>query len=389
MKEAAKTAANIASGAKAVEPVELKFHKTPEYYKIKMPWENVGIDNKIPLLQKINDKMISLDKRIIKSQVFFSSVDDYVLIATSDGRIVYDYRPMSRAFATCTAEEKGRREENYEIIGGRLGIEYYTPEKLDFLASTAVNKTVTLFEAIKPEAGEMEVVLASGQAGILLHEAIGHGMEADFNRKGESLFADKIGKKVAESFVNIVDDGTLPNLRGSLNIDDEGNDTEKTYLVENGILKTYLHDRISAKHYNVKPTGNGRRESFRHMPIPRMRNTYMTAGPYTKDEIIASVKKGIYAESFTNGQVNIGPGDFTFYLKSGRLIEDGKLTRPIKDINIIGNGPEVLRNVVMVGNDPAIAEGGGTCGKGGQSVPVTDGLPTTKVSAITVGGVSS
>jgi len=333
--------------------------------------------------------MISLDKRVINSQVNFTDSNDYVLIATSDGRITYDYRPMTRVFAMCTAEQDGRREENYALRGGRFGIEYYTEENLDGLAAQAVRKTVDLFEAIKPEGGEMEVVLAAGEAGILLHEAIGHGMEADFNRKGESLFADKVGKKVAEEFVNIVDDGTLPHYRGTLNIDDEGNDTERTYLVENGILKTYLHDRISAKHYNVKPTGNGRRESFRFVPIPRMRNTFMLNGPHTKEEIIASVKHGLYAESFTNGQVNIGPGDFTFYLKSGRMIENGKLDRPVKDINIIGNGPEVLRNMVMVGNDMKVETYGGTCGKGGQAAPVTDGLPTTKVSSITVGGVAS
>ena len=214
-------------------------------------------------------------------------------------------------------------------------------------------------------------------------------MEADFNRKNKSIFADKINKKVAEKFVNIVDDGTLLNSRGSINIDDEGNDSQKTYLVKDGILRSYLHDRISARHYKVKPTGNGRRQSFRHQPIPRMRCTYMLAGPHKKEEIIASVKNGVYTEEFTNGQVYIGPGDFTFYVKSGYIIENGKLTRPVKDINIIGNGPDVLSKVVMVGDDPKIDEGGWTCGKDGQSVPVSQGLPTVKVSSITVGGVSS
>lgn len=389
MKEAAQTAANIANENKAFKPVELKLHETPNYYSIETRWEDVGIDSKIPLLQKINDKMFSEDKRVIKSQVYFGDTNDYVLIATSDGRITYDYRPQTAIYAICNAEEDGRRENNYSQLGGRMGIEYYTPENLENLAISAVKNTVNLFEAVKPEGGEMEVVLAAGDAGILLHEAIGHGMEADFNRRGESLFADKVGKRVAEDFVTIVDDGTLPNYRGSLNVDDEGNDTEVTYLVEKGILKTYMHDKISARHYEVKPTGNGRRETFRHMPIPRMRNTYMLNGPYEKEEIIKSVKKGLYAEKFTNGQVKIGPGDFTFYLKTGRLIEDGKLTRPVKDVNIIGNGPEVLKNMVMVGNDLNIDTFGGICGKGGQRAPVTDGLPTTKVSAITVGGVSS
>ncbi len=389
MKEAAKTAANIASGNKTINSVELKLHETPSYYNIDTRWEDVGIDSKIPLLQKINDKMFSEDKRVIKSQVYFGDTNDYILIATSDGRITYDYRPQTYIYAVCNAEQDGKRENNYEMLGGRMGIEYYTPESLDGLATRAVKNTVDLFEAVKPNAGEMEVVLAAGDAGILLHEAIGHGMEADFNRRGESLFADKVGKKVAEEFVSIVDDGTLPNYRGSLNVDDEGNDTEVTYLVEKGILKTYLHDKISARHYEVNPTGNGRRESFRHRPIPRMRNTYMLNGPHEKEEIIKSVKKGLYAEKFTNGAVNIGAGDFTFYLKTGRMIEDGKLTAPVKDVNIIGNGPEVLKNMIMVGNDLKINTFGGTCGKEGQRAPVTDGLPTTKVSAITVGGVSS
>jgi TldD protein len=296
---------------------------------------------------------------------------------------------MTRVFSQATAEQNGRREQNYHLIGGRRGFEYYTSEKMDLLASEAVRRTIDLFEAEPVEGGEMEVVLAPGRAGILLHEAIGHGMEADFNRKGESIFADKIGKKVAEEFVSIVDDGTIPAYRGSINIDDEGYDSQKNYLVRNGILETYMHDYISSQHYNVKPTGNGRRQSFRHVPVPRMTNTYMLDGPHSPEEIIASVKKGLYADSFTNGEVNIGPGDFTFYLKSGYMIEDGKLGKPVKDVNIIGNGPACLEKMVMVGNDLVVEEGGGTCGKSGQWAPVTDGLPTTKVSSITVGGSAS
>jgi TldD protein len=232
----------------------------------------------------------------------------------------------------------------------------------------------------------MEVVLAAGSSGILLHEAIGHGMEADFNRKQISIFSDKLAKPVAEKFVNIIDDGTMMNLRGSINIDDEGNDSEKTFLVKDGILRSYLHDHISSQHYKTRPTGNGRRESFRYSPQPRMRSTYMLPGPHKKDEIIQSVKKGLYAETFSNGQVEIGAGDFSFYVKSGRLIEDGKLTRPVKDVNIIGNGPDVLKNIVMVADDFKMAEHGGSCGKGGQTVPISTGLPTIKVSAINVGG---
>ena len=231
--------------------------------------------------------------------------------------------------------------------------------------------------------------LAAGSAGILLHEAIGHGMEADFNRKGTSIYSDRIGKPVARPFVNIVDDATVEGARGAINVDDEGNAAGRTHLVENGILTTYLHDEISARHYGVRPTGNGRRQSYQHAPMPRMRATYMLPGPHRKEEIVASVKRGIYCENFTNGQVYIGAGDFTFYVKNGRLIEDGKLTRPIKDVNIIGNGPKVLEQVDMVADDREIDEGGWTCGKDGQSVPVSQGLPTVRVASLTVGGRSS
>jgi TldD protein len=388
MKLAAKTAANIASSGKRVEPVELKLHKTPNFYPIETVWEKVSIEKKIPYLQKINDKVFALDKRVIKATVWFGNETSLAMIATSEGRIVFDNQPMTHIFTSCTAEQNGRREQNYSILSGRRGIEFFTPENIDYLANEAVRRTVVLFEAVKPSPGEMEVVLAAGTSGILLHEAIGHGMEADFNRKKISIFSDKIHKPVAEKFVSIVDDGTNMNLRGSINVDDEGNDTERTYLVKEGVLRSYLHDRISAKYYKVGPTGNGRRESFRFEPQPRMRNTYMLPGPHKKDEIIGSVKKGLYAESFSNGQVHIGAGDFTFYVKSGYLIEEGKLTRPVKDVNIIGNGPEVLKNIVMVGDDLKISAESGTCGKGGQSVPVGLGLPTVKVSKIVVGGIS-
>ncbi len=245
---------------------------------------------------------------------------------------------------------------------------------------------MVLFDARRPQAGELPVVLAAGASGILLHEAIGHGMEADFNRKNISIYSEMLGKKIAPDFVTIVDDGTMDNERGSLNVDDEGNEAQRTVLVENGVLVSYLHDHISARHYGVAPTGSGRRESYRHPPMPRMRATYMENGPHTKDEIIASVKNGIIAETFTNGQVQIGAGDYTFYIKNGWLIEDGKVTAPIKDTNIIGNGPETLRAVTMAANDSKLDTGGWTCGKDGQGVPVSQGLPTVLVSSMNVGG---
>jgi len=389
MKLAARTAASIADSPKQAGPFEFKLHPTPNYYVLKTPWEKVGIDEKIPYLEKINDRVFALDNRVAKCSIGFSDEASWILLATSEGRIVCDYQPMGMINVSCTAQVEKRREQNYYGLGGRTGIEFFTPENTEKLATESVRRTVALFEAVQPEGGEMEVVLAAGSSGILLHEAIGHGMEADFNRKEISIFSDKIGKPVAEKFVSIVDDGTNPNVRGSLNVDDEGNDTEKTYLVEDGILRSYLHDRISARFYNVKPTGSGRRQSFRFQPMPRMRNTYMLPGPHKKEEIIKSVKKGLYAESFTNGQVFIGAGDFTFYVKSGMLIEDGKLTRPVKDINIIGNGPKVLSEITMVADDFKLDEGGWTCGKNGQGVPVSLGLPTVKVKKITVGGLKA
>jgi TldD protein len=388
MQLAAKTAANIADSNKMTETAPLKLHEHPDFYPINTPWEKVGIDKKIPYLEKINTKVFDQDPRIIKSRIYFMDQSNYMMMANSEGRIVYDYQPMGQISVNCIAEQDGKREQNGFNLSGRQGIEFFTPANVQRLADESVTRTVALFEAVKPEAGEMEVVLAAGSSGILLHEAIGHGMEADFNRKEISIFCDKINKQVAEKFVTIVDNGKNLNIRGSINIDDEGNDTEETCLVENGILRSYLHDRISAHHYKVKPTGSGRRESFRYPAMPRMRNTYMLPGPHKKDEIIASVKKGILADTFTNGQVFIGAGDFTFYVKSGYIIEDGKITRPLKDVNIIGNGPQVLADIVMVGDDMMMAEGGWTCGKNGQSVPVSMGLPTVKVSKITVGGVS-
>lgn len=387
MKLAAKTAANIASGSKNVDPIDLKLIRPKDYYPVKTKWEDVRIDRKIPYLQRINDKVFALDKRVVKSSIWFIDQSSYILEASSDGLISYDYQPMTLSYVSCTAEENGKKENNSFSLAIRDGIEFFTPARIDQLAEETVKRTVSLFDAVKPKGGEMEVVLAAGSSGILLHEAIGHGMEADFNRKKVSIFSDKINKPVAEKIVSIVDDGTNPSIRGSINIDDENIESQRTFLVRDGILESYLHDRISAKHYKVKPTGNGRRQSFRFAPLPRMRNTFMLPGPHKKEEIIKSVKNGLYAETFTNGEVYIGAGDFTFYVKSGFLIENGKLTKPVKDINIIGNGPDVLKKITMVGDDFKMAEGGWTCGKNGQGVPVSMGLPTIKVSSITVGGV--
>lgn len=386
MKAAARTAAGIASGSAKTPPQAFNATKLMNYYDTEVSWEDVGIEDKVKMLQAINDDVFKEDPRVVKSSVSFGDSENYILVANSEGALSTDYQPMLRISVGCTAEENGRRENNYFDYSARDDIRFLTDEKLKRLPKEAVARTVKLFEAISPRADELPVVLSAGSSGILLHEAIGHGMEADFNRQGISVFSEMIDKKVAEPFVNIVDSGLNPHVRGSINVDDEGVPSQETVLVEDGILRSYLHDRISAKHYGVETTGSGRRESFKHYPMPRMRNTYMTNGPHTFDEMIASVDYGIVAEQFTNGQVNIGPGDFTFYVKAGHLIENGKITAPIKDVNIIGNGPEVLGRITMVANDMKMAEGGWTCGKNGQGVPVSMGLPSVLVSAITVGG---
>jgi TldD protein len=387
LKRAALTAAAIANGPSREAPTRFKVPEAkPNRYPVKVRWEDVRPQQKLGMLNAINEKTFKTDPRVKKVNIGFQDQGSVILIADSTGRIIEDVQPMTSMYLSVVAEQDGRRENNSVNRAARADISYYTPERLDKMVRDAVGKTTILFDAVQAPAGEMPVVMAAGAAGILLHEAIGHGMEADFNRKNVSIFSDKIGKDVAKPFVSIVDEGTQEAARGAINVDDEGNAVGRTMLVENGKLTSYLHDSISAKHYGVKPTGNGRRQGYEFAPLPRMRSTYMLPGPHKHDEIVASVKHGIYCELFSNGQVNIGAGDFTFYVKNGYMIEDGKLTKPIKDVNIIGNGPKVLELIDMVGDDLKIDEGGWTCGKDGQSVPVSQGLPTVRVSAITVGG---
>jgi TldD protein len=385
--DCARTAAAIASGPSRAGPATFHVRRDlPDRYPLARSWEEVAPGEKLPLLAGLEERAFASDRRIRKVNLHLRDESGVVLVADSDGRIVEDAQPMTVLSLSVLAEQDGRREQNGYNVAGRAGFEFYTPERLERVVREAVARTAVLFEAGPAPAGEMPVVLAAGSSGILLHEAIGHGMEADFNRKGVSIYADKIGRRIAAPFVNIVDDATPPGARGAINVDDEGNPAGTTRLVEGGVLATYLHDAISARHYGVAPTGNGRRESYRHPPLPRMRATYMLPGPHRTEEIIRSVKRGIYCQNFSNGQVNIGAGDFTFYVKNGWLIEDGKLTRPVKDVNIIGNGPKALEQVDMVSDDLAIDEGGWTCGKDGQSVPVSQGLPTVRVASMTVGG---
>jgi TldD protein len=389
MLRAAKTAANIADSSLSYKSVDFSEYIPASYYKINSSWEDIQIKEKIPFLTSLNDKIFAGDKRVTKVNIASQDSTSYILFCNSEGVLTWDYRPLTALYTRCIMEENGRIENSTVSQSYRKGFEFLTSELVDKLAVKAIEKASVLFKAVKPKAGEMEVVMGAGGSGILLHEAMGHSFEADFNRKKTSIFSDKMGQKIAESFVTIVDDGTLPNDRGSLNIDDEGVATQKTVLVQNGTLTSYIHDRISSKYYNVNPTGNGRRQDFRNVPIPRMRSTYMENGPHKRDEIIASVKNGIYVEDFSNGQVNIGPGDFTFFVKLGYIIENGKLTLPIKDINIIGNGPQALADITMVADDLRIADSPSTCGKEGQGVPVTMGIPTVKIKKLTVGGINA
>lgn len=385
---AARTAAAIARGTAPAVPQQYAVGTLGGHYALSVPWDEVGLSERLPMLSRCEAITRGLDPAVSKVSVSWADTDERVMVADIEGRISVDRRPMSRLWVNVSAKKGSVVQSNRSNLAGRRGLDWYTEERLQQVCKEAVDRTMLLFEAARPPAGELPVVLAAGASGILLHEAIGHGLEADFNRKGTSIYADKLNTAIAPEFVTIVDDATQHHERGALNVDDEGSPTEKTVLVENGVLRSYLHDRISARHYGVKPTGSGRRESYKHPVLPRMRSTYMLNGPHTRDEIIASVDRGIVAETFTNGQVQIGAGDYTFYIKNGWLIEGGKITAPIKDANIIGNGPESLARITMAANDFKLDTGGWTCGKDGQGVPVSQGLPTVLVSAMTVGGAS-
>ena len=392
MKKAARTAAAIARGsAPRLAPEQLAWPEIAhrDLYTLAVPWSQVGIAQKLPMIQKLEALAKAEDPAVEKVSVSWWDSEERVMVATLDGKVYREVRPNTRLWCNVVAKKGEETRSNGANLAGRNGIDFYTDAKLETLAKKAVDLTLRLFEARRPPAGELPVILAAGASGILLHEAVGHGLEADFNRKGTSIYADQMGQKVSADFVTVVDSGLEPGERGALTFDDEGNPCQRTVLIENGKLASYMHDAISAKHYGVAPTGSGRRQSFKHVPMPRMRCTFMEDGPHTVDEIVASVDKGIIAETFTNGQVQIGAGDFTFYIKNGWLVEGGKITAPISDVNIIGNGPEALRNITMAAADAKLDTGGWTCGKNGQGVPVSQGLPTVLVSKLNVGGVDA
>lgn len=352
------------------------------------PLASLPADAKARLLERLESFVRALDPRV--QQVMASLAGEYevILVAGSDGRLAADVRPLVRCSVSVIVEENGKREQGASGGGGRFDFGYFDDEVLQRYAKEAVHQALTNLHAEPAPAGQMTVVLGSGWPGILLHEAVGHGLEGDFNRKGSSAFSGRIGQRVAAKGVTVIDDGTIADRRGSLNIDDEGNPTQRTVLIEDGILKGYMQDSLNARLTGVAPTGNGRRESFAHLPLPRMTNTMMLAGEYDPQEIISSVDKGIYAANFGGGQVDITSGKFVFSMSEAYLIEGGKVTRPIKGATLIGNGPDALTRVSMIGNDLRLDPGVGTCGKDGQSVPVGVGQPTLRIDGLTVGGTA-
>jgi len=389
---AARTAQYIAHdrGSQLPVPVGTKRIEGHNLYPVRQPAADIPLEKKTSLLYEIDRLARDMDPRIKNVFVSFSSEHKIVLVASSQGWVVGDIQPLTRLHITCIAEQEGNRQAGSYGGGGRVDFGFFT-EKKDYERYTreAVRQALINLEADDAPAGFMDVVLGPGWPGILLHEAVGHGLEGDFNRKRVSAFSDRIGQKVASELCTVVDDGTIPSRRGSLNVDDEGTPTQRTVLIEKGILRGYLQDRLNAALMKMPPTGNGRRESYAHIPMPRMTNTFMLAADTPPEDIIRSVKKGLYAVAFGGGQVDITNGKFVFSASEAYLIEDGRVTRPVKGATLIGNGPDVLTRVSMVGTDLKLDEGIGTCGKDGQSVPVGVGLPTIKVNGITVGGTVS
>lgn len=352
------------------------------------PLASLDATEKVKLLEKVERIARAKDPRVVQVMAGLAGEYDVVLVVRSDGVLAADIRPLVRVSVTVIAEENGRREVGSSGGGGRYDYSYFSDEILEKYATEAVKSAIVNLDARPAPAGPMTVVLGPGWPGVLLHEAVGHGLEGDFNRKGSSTFSGRIGERVAAKGVTVVDDGTIADRRGSLNIDDEGNPTQCTTLIEDGILKGYIQDSLNARLMNMPVTGNARRESYAHLPMPRMTNTYMLAGDKDPEEILASVKNGLYAVNFGGGQVDITNGKFVFSASEAYMIEDGKITYPVKGATLIGNGPEVLNRVSMIGNDMHLDSGVGVCGKEGQSVPVGVGQPTLRIDGVTVGGTA-
>jgi TldD protein len=388
LQEAAKATKAIASlGVEQTASSVVKRNASPLYLP-QDPIASLSAESKVKLLERLESFARKLDARVTQVTASIAGEYEVVMVARHDGVMAADVRPLVRLSINVIAESNGRREQGSSGGGGRFDYSYFTDEILQDYAQKAVHQAIINLDARPAPAGSMTVVLGAGWPGILLHEAIGHGLEGDFNRKGSSAFSNMIGQQVAAKGITIVDDGTIADRRGSLSMDDEGNPTNRTVLIEDGILRGYIQDTLNARLMNMPVTGNARRESYAHIPMPRMTNTYMLNGTTPPEEIIKSVKKGLYAANFGGGQVDITSGKFVFSASEAYMIEDGKITYPVKGATLIGNGPEVLKRVSMIGNDMALDSGVGTCGKEGQSVPVGVGQPTLKIDALTVGGTA-
>ena len=387
---AARTAALIASGPAKQPVVDLKDKKNQNLYPVNTFSVDADVSAKLDLLVRSDKAARAYDPRIFQVRASYADELRRILVIGSDGTFATDFQPLARMNVFCIAKDGEVSSKGSSGGGGRVSLEYFQTEKTpEHFAHEAARQAIIQLEAKDAPAGEMEVVLGPGWPGVLLHEAIGHGLEADFNRKKTSAFAGLMGKRVAGEKCTVVDNGSMPSRRGSINVDDEGAPTQNTVLIENGILKGYLSDKLSAHLMGIANTGNGRRESYEHIPMPRMTNTYMLAGTDAPEDIIRSVKRGLYAANFGGGQVDITNGKFVFSASEAYLIEDGVITAPVRNATLIGNGPDVLTRVSMVGNDLQLDEGIGTCGKDGQSVPVGVGIPTLKVDRLTVGGTGN
>lgn len=383
---AARAAAGIADGQGDGGSIAVRRLPEGSFYPMQRDWRLARASEFVPMLKQLDADIRSRDTRVLKVVAMLSWSVSEVMMFNSLGELTSDCRPLGSISVTVVFKQGSQIEKNSVSRSLRNGAEMLSPALFKDLADRAVAGLDERFAAKRPKGGKMKVVMAAGASGILLHEAMGHAFEADFNRKGQSIFCDRMGQRICRKGINIIDDGTIRGNRGACNYDDEGVPGQKTYMVTDGILTSYLHDRISASYYGVAPTGNGRRESFRYNPIPRMRATYMESGcDGTLDDLVTSVKKGIYVDQFANGEVKIGEGDFTFYVKSGFLIENGRLTMPVKDINIIGNGPQALADIRAVASDLKIDDSTWTCGKE-QSVAVSCGIPSVLIDNLTVGG---
>ena len=388
--DAARTVRSISSVAQGgkVRVAPKKIAAGRSLYPGVDPIASLDSTAKVALLEKLEQRARAKDPRVAQVMAGLASEYDVVLVARADGTLAADVRPLVRLSVTVIAEQNGRREMGSAGGGGRFGLAYFDDEQMGKYVDEAVNAALVNLESRPAPAGEMTVVLGSGWPGILLHEAIGHGLEGDFNRKGSSAFSGRIGQRVAAKGVTVLDDGTIADRRGSLNVDDEGHASQRNVLIEDGILKGYIQDSLNARLMGVKPTGNGRRESYAHIPMPRMTNTYMLGGDKDPAEIIASIKKGLFASNFAGGQVDITSGKFVFSASEAYWVENGKIQYPVKGATLIGSGPESLKKVTMIGNDMRLDSGVGTCGKEGQSVPVGVGQPTLRIDGLTVGGTA-